>query len=81
MKILIVDDEPLIAMDLYNNLIEMGYDAIKPVFCSDNALNEAIINKPDLVLMDITLNENRRHRNSNTDSKRNKSPCNLSYCP
>ena len=55
-KILIVEDESIIALNLKETLIELGYEpcGISPNRCKTLALLEKGI-KPDLVLMDIYL--------------------------
>lgn len=56
-RILIVEDESLVAMDMERMLTDLGYDVLPNV----NSYNEAIqlldTTKPDLVLLDITLND------------------------
>ena len=55
-KILIVEDESIIALNLKETLIELGYEpcGIAPNKCKTMALLEKGI-KPDLILMDIYL--------------------------
>jgi len=54
-KVLIVEDESIVAKDIQNSLKKMGY--IVPVIVSsgEKALNEIEESRPDLVLMDIML--------------------------
>ena len=54
-KILVVEDEAIVAKDLQNRLIKFGY--IVPVIASSGqeAINKAVETSPDLVLMDIKL--------------------------
>jgi two-component system, response regulator PdtaR len=56
-KILIVEDEPIIALNLKYNLMELGYEIFGVVNnrCKIMKLLEKTINKPDLILMDIYL--------------------------
>ncbi len=54
-KILIVEDERIIALDLQGRLLRFGYT--KPVIATNgiDALKEIEIKKPDIILMDIML--------------------------
>ena len=54
-KILIVEDESIIAMELENHVRRMGYDVIGPVSTGDAALEKAGDYQPDIVLMDIQI--------------------------
>ena len=54
-KILIVEDEAAIAMELEIRLMALGYDVIGPVASSEAALQHVQWFTPDLVLMDIRL--------------------------
>jgi len=54
-QILIVEDETITAMDLQKTLRNFGYDVPSIVSSGEAAIQEARQNKPDLVLMDITL--------------------------
>ncbi len=53
-RILIVEDEAVVAMDLEAAIRTMGYD-VTHVFSGEEALEEAAKAAPDVVLMDITL--------------------------
>lgn len=55
-KILIVEDEGVIAMNLRRKLEQMGFNITSVVDNSTAALDQAIQAPPDLVLMDIILN-------------------------
>lgn len=55
MKILIVEDEILLAMDIQVELASMGHDAIGIAVSSDIALAILDRESPDLVLMDIVI--------------------------
>ena len=73
-KILIVEDEFIIALDLKNCLEELGYKVCAVVNTGEDAINYVRQNMPDLVLMDIVLNgsmdgiEASKHINSIIDS-------------
>jgi PAS domain S-box-containing protein len=54
-RILIVEDEDIIAMDLENKLKGMGYDVAALASSGQQAVREAAALQPDLVLMDIRL--------------------------
>lgn len=54
-KILVVEDERIIAMDIRNSLMRMGYEVLGIVSSGEKALEKVQQVKPDLVLMDIVL--------------------------
>lgn len=54
-RILIVEDEPLIALDLKEKLIDLGYLVSSSVSTGENAIQKAEIDQPNIVLMDIRL--------------------------
>ena len=54
-KILIVEDEGILAMGLKRKLDKFGYEIIGLATTGQEAIDLAGINKPDLVLMDIVL--------------------------
>ncbi|MFK5958245.1 MAG: response regulator [Lutibacter sp.] len=54
-KILIVEDEPIIASDIEMSLEEIGYEVIGIEENAESALQSIKNNKPDLVLLDINL--------------------------
>ncbi len=55
-KILIVEDERLIAEDIKGSLVKKGYDVIGIASSGNEALDMALNLMPDLALMDIMLN-------------------------
>ncbi len=57
-QILIVEDEGLIAKDLQSMLRRLGYDVPITVGTGDLAIQTAMANQPDLILMDIQLRGN-----------------------
>lgn len=57
-KILIVEDELLIAEDIAFRLKSLGYKVTEIVISGVDALKSIETNKPDLILMDIVLNGN-----------------------
>jgi len=54
-KILIVEDERLIAEDIKRTLIYLGYDVVNIIASGKDAISEAREHIPDLILMDIML--------------------------
>ncbi|MCP4231340.1 MAG: PAS domain S-box protein [bacterium] len=54
-KILIVEDEPVTALDIQQKLESLGYQVTGIARNSEDTLNEVKKNLPDLVLMDIKL--------------------------
>lgn len=56
-KVLVVEDEIVIAMDLQATLIDLGYDVPEIVTSGEEAVQIALALQPDLVLMDIHLSE------------------------
>jgi CheY-like chemotaxis protein len=54
-KIMIVEDEAMIAMDIEEKLREMGYDVPAMVNNGKDAIELAGIHHPKLVLMDIVI--------------------------
>jgi PAS domain S-box-containing protein/putative nucleotidyltransferase with HDIG domain len=57
-KILVVEDESLVARDIQNMLRSLGYDVMDIVPSGELALRKAAVSAPDLVLMDIVLKGN-----------------------
>jgi len=54
-KIMIVEDEIVVAMELESQLLSMGYDVVGIVGYGEEAISKAEEVKPDLILMDIKL--------------------------
>jgi len=55
-KIIIVEDEIIIALDLKLRLENLGYEVVHIAFNGEDALKLAGETNPDLILMDIQLN-------------------------
>ena len=55
-KIIIVEDEIIIALDLKLRLENLGYEVIHTAFNGEDAIKRTGETSPDLVLMDIQLN-------------------------
>ena len=54
-RILIVEDEAIIAMEMENQLQGLGYEVTSIVDTGENAIKKAEEDKPDLMLMDIRI--------------------------
>jgi CheY-like chemotaxis protein len=54
-QILVVEDDLIIADDIKESLISLGYAVCAIVSSGEEAIEKAEENKPDLVLMDIVL--------------------------
>jgi signal transduction histidine kinase len=58
-RILVVEDEPLIALDLKRRLGRMGYEVAATADSAETAIAAVAQHQPDLVLMDIRLRGDR----------------------
>ena len=56
-KILIVEDESIVALDLKSVLDRLGYDVIASVTSGKEAIKVSASLKPDSILMDIGLGD------------------------
>jgi len=56
-KVLIIEDEPIIAMDLENLVSELGHKVVAIAATKDDAVAKAKSERPGLVLADINLGE------------------------
>ena len=54
-RILVVEDEHIVAVDLQRRLTIFGYEVAAIAMAGEEAVQKAVETKPDLVLMDITL--------------------------
>jgi len=54
-KILLVEDERIVAMDLKHRLENMNYTVLAVVSSGEEAVEKAALMLPDLILMDIVL--------------------------
>jgi CheY-like chemotaxis protein len=54
-KILIAEDERIIALDISNQLKTLNYEITSIVSTGEDAITECRLNRPDIVLMDIGL--------------------------
>ncbi len=55
MRVLIVEDETIVAMDMTRKVKQMGCDVVGRVVSGEQAVEQALMLKPDVVLMDIKL--------------------------
>ena len=54
-KILVVEDEAVVARDIEQTLIRLGYDVVGVAQFAAEAVSKAAETHPDLVLIDISL--------------------------
>ena len=54
-KILIVEDDNIVAKDLQKRLSNFGYDVVGFASTGEEAVKKVIATSPDLVLMDVRL--------------------------
>ena len=54
-KILIVEDEPIVALDIQRALVKFGYTVTDCVTNYDDALSSVASDTPDIIFMDINL--------------------------
>lgn len=54
-KILVVEDEFIVAMDIRSRLTKLGYTVVDSVSSGEEAINKVAENPPSLVLMDVNL--------------------------
>jgi len=55
-RILVVEDESIVAADIQDRLESLGYEVPATVASGEKAVEQAGVLRPDLVLMDIQLN-------------------------
>jgi CheY-like chemotaxis protein len=56
-KVLIIEDEPIIALDLENLVTELGHEVVGTAATREQAVKQAYSRKPGLILADINLGE------------------------
>ena len=54
-KILVVEDENIVALDIENRLKSLGFTVLPVISSGEEAVEKAYEYKPDLILMDILL--------------------------
>ena len=57
-RILVVEDEAIVAMGIKQKLEDLGHQVVDVVFTGENAVETALKMEPDLILMDIVLKGN-----------------------
>ncbi len=57
-RVLIVEDEPVIAEDIAEHLMDVGYEIEAIAYSKEDALNALAVSSPDIVLLDIHLEDN-----------------------
>ena len=55
LKILIVEDEPIVALDIERTLVNLGYSITDSVANYDDAMSSVSSDTPDIIFMDINL--------------------------
>ncbi len=55
MKILVVEDENIVVLDIKNKLKTMGFNVLPVISSGEEAIEMAHEHEPDLILMDIML--------------------------
>ncbi|MCV6608625.1 MAG: response regulator [Campylobacterales bacterium] len=58
-KILIVEDKTIVALDLKKTILKLGYDVTETVTNYDDALESVNNNQPDFIFMDIHLDNSK----------------------
>jgi len=58
-KLLIVEDESIVALDIKNALLKLGHEVIACVTNADDAISCIKKNRPDIIIMDIHLNHSK----------------------
>ena len=56
-KVLIVEDDMIIAMVLERMIVKLNYTVLDKVITGEDAISSAQQNEPDLILMDIQLKD------------------------
>lgn len=54
-RILVVEDEAIVAADIQDRLKNLGYEVVGPVDNGKEAIEKALEQRPDVVLMDVML--------------------------
>lgn len=56
-RVLIIEDEPIIALDLENLVTELGHEVVGTAATRDEAVAKALAERPGLILADINLGD------------------------
>ena len=54
-RILVVEDEGIVALNVQNTLTQLGYEVVGTALTSSEAIHLAAMERPDVILMDINL--------------------------
>lgn len=54
-RLMVVEDESILRMDIKEMLIEAGYEVVSEANSGDKAIELAALHKPDLIIMDIKM--------------------------
>lgn len=54
-RLMVVEDESILRMDIKEMLIEAGYDVVAEANSGDKAIELAALHRPDLIVMDIKM--------------------------
>lgn len=54
-KILIVEDNPIVSLDISLSLLDMGFTVCMPEGCAEKAVERCSWEHPDVIIMDIRL--------------------------
>lgn len=54
-RLMVVEDESILRMDIKEMLIEAGYEVVAEANSGDKAIELAALHKPDLIVMDIKM--------------------------
>lgn len=71
-KILVVEDEPIVALDIKNAITQCGFTVTDIVDNYDDALLSVKVNKPNIIFMDINLDNSKDGIEIVTEIKRTK---------
>jgi len=58
-KVLIVEDETIVALDIKSAIKKLGFEVTNTVTNYDDAITSVIKDEPDIILMDINLNNSK----------------------
>lgn len=72
-KIMIVEDETIVALEIKKSLIKLGLNVVDTVTNYYDALISVVKNEPDIIIMDINLNDSKDGIETARDIKKIKS--------
>ena len=58
-KVLVVEDEAIVALDIKNALLKLGYEVVACATNADEAIASITTTLPDIIIMDIHLNHSK----------------------